>query len=305
MKKAKLILLLFLMPFSVWAWDDNGHRTAGAIAYYYLKDNNSAVLQKVLATLKLHPWYKQRWKASLKQLAPGDLDAALFMLASTYPDDAKKIHNFTDGDSTHKLWHYIDYPFVAPGSSAKPKQPKSPNAQEKLTELIGNLPSAINSPQKAVDLAWLFHLIEDIHQPLHTAQIFDNFNRGGDRGGLNTFIIIDKGTGKQLHSFWDGLVKGADTIYASKAKALLKMDKYKENNLPELAANLKFEDWILKESFPAAKQFAYLNGTVTGNEEHPTTVNDSYLKNAGPLGEKRVVLSGIRLAKLLVTIYHG
>ncbi|AYL94239.1 S1/P1 nuclease [Mucilaginibacter celer] len=306
MKRITVFIIVLLMPSGVWAWDGSGHMTAGAIAYYYLKVHNPAVLSKVLATLRLHPWYNQQhWKDTLALLKPDEQDAGLFMLASTYPDDAKKIPHFIDGDRTHKLWHYIDYPFVAPGSSAIPQQPKSPNAQEKLNELVRDLPAAGNSSAKAVNLAWLFHLIEDIHQPLHTAQLFDADNPGGDSGGLKTFIRIDTGSPRELHGVWDELVKGKVKTYPANASRLLAMDKYKESNLPELSANPKIADWILKESFLAAKQFAYLDGTVAGTQSHPTTVHVQYLKDASPLGEKRVVLSGIRLAKLLVTIYHG
>jgi S1/P1 Nuclease len=37
--------------------------------------------------------------------------------------------------------------------------------------------------QKAIALAWLFHLVGDIHQPLHTAQLFTVEYPKGDRGG--------------------------------------------------------------------------------------------------------------------------
>jgi S1/P1 Nuclease len=41
-----------------------------------------------------------------------------------------------------------------------------------------------NDPErKAIALAWLFHLVGDIHQPLHTTQLFIVDYPKGDRGG--------------------------------------------------------------------------------------------------------------------------
>jgi S1/P1 Nuclease len=40
-----------------------------------------------------------------------------------------------------------------------------------------------NPERKAIALAWLFHLVGDIHQPLHTAQLFTVEYPNGDRGG--------------------------------------------------------------------------------------------------------------------------
>ena len=36
--------------------------------------------------------------------------------------------------------------------------------------------------RRAIALAWLFHLVGDIHQPLHTAQLFTAEYSRGDRG---------------------------------------------------------------------------------------------------------------------------
>ena len=41
-----------------------------------------------------------------------------------------------------------------------------------------------NDPErKAIALAWLYHLVGDIHQPLHTAQLFTVDSPNGDTGG--------------------------------------------------------------------------------------------------------------------------
>jgi S1/P1 Nuclease len=58
-----------------------------------------------------------------------------------------------------------------------------------LTELAENesMVKNDNDPQrKAIALAWLFHLVGDIHQPLHTAQLFTADYPQDDRDGNET-----------------------------------------------------------------------------------------------------------------------
>ena len=40
--------------------------------------------------------------------------------------------------------------------------------------------------RKAIELAWLFHLVGDIHQPLHTGQIFTLDYPDGDRAAMKS-----------------------------------------------------------------------------------------------------------------------
>jgi hypothetical protein len=62
----------------------------GAIAYYYLKEHKPEIITKVVKTLEQHPWYNTEWKEKLDGLTGEDRDVTPFMLASTFPDDARK-----------------------------------------------------------------------------------------------------------------------------------------------------------------------------------------------------------------------
>lgn len=302
MKKFKFLLLVLLMPWYAFGWNSVGHSTAGAVAYYYLLKNNPAVLQKVLATLKLHYWYNTpHWKSVLAQLPANQQDVGLFMLASTYPDDAKGDPGNMDGDSIHRMWHFIDFPYVPAGSTVTGQPPKTPNAQQKIADLTASIPQEQDSPQRALELAWLFHIIEDIHQPLHCAMMFNGAFPNGDLGG-NFIKIKPVGTAKNLHAYWDDLVAGSLTTYATKAQALLKKPKYQLSKLPELS-DTNPNDWMSNESFPDAVSKAYQNDSINWSPTHLTTLTPAYKKAASALGERRVVLSGIRLAQLLVTLY--
>ncbi len=74
-----------------------------------------------------------------------------------------------------------------PGAS-KPKPPASVNI---LTALAENerIAKTNNDPgRRANALSWLFHLVGDIHQPLHSAQIFTTDYPNGDRGGNAIYV---------------------------------------------------------------------------------------------------------------------
>jgi hypothetical protein len=51
-----------------------------------------------------------------------------------------------------------------------------------MTETESVVKNENDGERKAIELAWLFHLVGDIHQPLHTAQLFIVEYPQGDRG---------------------------------------------------------------------------------------------------------------------------
>src|SRR6266436_8860325 len=88
----------------------------------------------------------------------------------------------------------------------------------KLTTAVKRKKASIvrkeNDPeQKAIALAWLFHLVGDIHQPLHTAQLFTVEYPKGDRGGNEIcFRVTQAGQPMDLHRFWDGVITSSTDL---------------------------------------------------------------------------------------------
>ncbi len=308
MKSIKSLLIILVIPFFSFAWNGIGHSTGGAIAYYYLKANDPQTLAKVLEALKSHPWYNKTtqgnsrgWADKLVGLTEEQKDVTVFMLASTFPDDARMSSGL--GGPIKAKWHYIDYPFVPVGQTVTGTPPESPNAEEKINELLTTIKSESDPQQKAIDICWLCHLIEDVHQPLHTAALFNTDHPHGDKGGNDTFIQFNGASSTKLHSYWDGLIKGTLTTVPANAAALLKKPAYKETNLPELTSDVSVHDWITKESFIMAKTNAYKNGTINGLQNSPTNVDATYSSASGIIAERRIVLAGIRLAKKLSSLF--
>ena len=64
--------------------------------------------------------------------------------------------------------------------------------------------------QRAVALCWVMHLAGDVHQPLHTAQLFSSRYPNGDGAGGRQFVIdpVSKRP-ETLHWFWDDSIHRA------------------------------------------------------------------------------------------------
>ena len=83
------------------------------------------------------------------------------------------------------------------------------HALEKLRDFDALIRGTASDAEKAVAIAWLEHLIGDIHQPLHTSAKTTDSNPKGDQGG-NLFLLTPKGTPtdkqENLHWFWDSMI---------------------------------------------------------------------------------------------------
>jgi hypothetical protein len=144
---------------------------SGAIAYADLQQTSPETLARVIALLKSHPQYQTKWVPRLAQLTltPEEQELYLFMLAARWPDDIR-------GDAAfhHGAWHYINLPYKPEGqpASVQPVAPPSDNILAAYQTNLDLLGSAAPASTKAVALCWLFHLIGDVHQPLHTITLF-------------------------------------------------------------------------------------------------------------------------------------
>jgi S1/P1 Nuclease len=91
----------------------------------------------------------------------------LFMQAARWPDDIR----MRDKQYHRALWHYINWPFKPDGQpgSVQIRDPEAVNILTAMAENESVVKTANDAERKAFALAWLFHLVGDIH-PLHAAQ---------------------------------------------------------------------------------------------------------------------------------------
>jgi hypothetical protein len=179
----------------------------------------------------------------------------LFMQAARWPDDIRT----KDKAQNRPPWHYINLPFKPEGqpSSVQIREPEPVNILTAMAENESVVRKENDGERKAVALAWLFHLVGDIHQPLHTAQLFTVDYPQGDRGGNEICLRVTQGgQPMDLHRFWDGVITSSQNLtrLRNEATALRNRQEFQRSQLTELA-NTGFESWA-KESFEIATKFA-------------------------------------------------
>ena len=237
---------------------------SAAIAYQALRQENPQSIEKVKAVLEKHPWYANQWQAQLRDVPVADHDMVLFMQAARWPDDIRR----TDKQYHRGPWHYINWPFKPEGQPAN-VQIREPELVNILTAMAENesVVKNENDPERrAIALAWLFHLVGDIHQPLHTAQIFTVEYPQGDRGGNEICVrVTQSGQPMDLHRFWDGVITSSSNLrrLRNEATGLRTRQEFQRSQLTELAST-DFESWA-KESYEIATKIAYRNGEVIGS----------------------------------------
>jgi S1/P1 Nuclease len=284
------------------AWHAAGHMMTAAVAWEQMTDT---ARKRASELLKLNPDYDS-W---VKGIPDADKDKTAFMRAASWPDDIKNklTHpaSIDDGEEPtdpnaaanlgysdklmHKYWHYIDLPFTT--DKTKLIDPKNPNAETQIKAFRDTIAAAGGSDDvKSYDVAWLIHMVGDVHQPLHATSRYSKLHPKGDVGGNLVMIKCTPKCDKNLHSFWDGLVDANRTTPAMIAAAA----KLKKATGPAVSKTDPHV-WIT-ESFAIAKNSVYR--PPIGTADKTFTITSAYKKAAMTIGRQRIALGGARLAKL-------
>jgi hypothetical protein len=315
------------------AWNDAGHMLVARIAWLRMTPEERA---KVSEVLKQHPHYESYLIAK----CPDDVsrDEWAFLKAATWsdyirppktlgPDEIAKHerHKFHRGP-----WHYINFPYRAGQAESTLPAEALPNETNILQQIdtsekvlrrvlkkdVGAVADISRDANRAVRVCWLFHLIGDLHQPMHAIALVDEklFPEGdhGDQGGNLLAIRADANAKPQrLHAYWDGIL-GYDSRFSSVcdfADLLSRDPTLAPDKLEELTSHKQSRDWAA-ESFAAAKAHAYLDGklplVVYADVEDKKIAADkvpavSSIDGAASrtLARRRIVLAGNRLAETL------
>jgi hypothetical protein len=321
-----MIMILYrayirVVPFAVvaaslMAWGPIGHMTVAYVAYRTLTPATKA---RVRDLLKLNPDFANWEKQMPAGISPADHDQAIFMIASTWPDDIKGEPQYSDdgpdpggnlpnGASSslntgysdllrHRYWHFVDVPFSLDGAPL-PAIP-TPNAETQIDKFRAVLASSQPDELKSYDLVWLLHLIGDIHQPLHATTRITQSDPHGDAGGNKVALKGDADS--NLHSYWDDL-PGSDCRFCSKKMLCVDRAAVLGQNLPvpvtKSAHETKTSVWI-DESFEAARAQVYKLPIGAGEGPYTIVPASEYEAKATALARRQVALAGIRLAEVL------
>jgi len=290
------------------AWDDFGHRLVGRIAWEHMTPTARA---RAIAILRAAP-FDSGLRGSVHGHLTSTQQMQLFVFAATWPDvvrdtawaNAQRMERYH-----HPYRHYVDT-FWRQNNDFDPPQAvdRRPDG-----DLLRDAPRmqrllAEGSPElKAIGLAWILHLVGDIHQPLHASGRISLRDPWGDDGG-NTYRLEianpqdppNRQFRRSLHGLWDGIM--TETLNAPRPVAPLSFLTNAANQVmhhhprEQFTAELgkrEFRDWA-NESVDIAKRVVF----------QPPLVRDqaapaAYKATAFQTAEPRIALAGYRLADLL------
>src|SRR5262249_37496309 len=175
-------------------------------AYQVLQQESPQTIDKIKAVLEKYPWYTNRWQARVQDVPVADHGLVLFMQAARWADDIRS------NEQQHRaLWHYINWPFK-PDKQPASVQTREPEPVNILTAMADNqriVAKETDAEGRAGALAWLFHLVDDIHQLLHTAQLFTVDYPKGDRGGNEICVQVTQ-AGQPMDLHWNAVARSLD-----------------------------------------------------------------------------------------------
>jgi hypothetical protein len=297
-----ILALLLTTQTSVLAWHDQGHMIVAQVAYLRLTPAAKAKVDSLFVT-------------------PPGKRPLIYLCAGYYtPETCEKTYDPVQiavwmddfrGDSINSIydnWHYVDYAFYDGVPDNGKVGPDAENAMARIYWAINTLREGKGTPKRDAEvMGFLFHLVGDVHQPLHAVARVTAAHPEGDAGG-NLFKIQVPGQARvgNLHTFWDaaggafgfdGPKRPLDQAGKQRILALAQdvMKEYPAESLPEWQ-DTDPHDWVM-ESNKLAREVVYKNITEGGEP------SKTYTDAAQKLSRKRLALAGYRLAGVLNALF--
>ena len=257
MKTILFILLTSVFSSHAFGWGNIGHRVVGKIA-------ESRLTPRTLAKV-----YELTGKETLADLA-------------NWPDWIKSDEKWTHAS----VWHYVSIP----DGMTYEDITKNPNgdivvAIQRFAKEVGD--KALPKQKRWEALAFLVHLVGDIHQPLHVGRAED---QGGNGHKLTWF-----GSNTNLHEIWDEkLIEMEKMSYGDYTAFIDKMDRSRES----VWAQAPISVWM--EESMALRPLVYDNIPALSPEGTlPRYWEYKYYYKVSRTMNQRMLMAGVRLAALL------
>ena len=261
--KLKYFIFSLVIPFFptafAFAWSATGHGIVGDIAYKHLSPLAQSRVAYYLKGRSVH-------------------------LACTWMDSVKSIRAYSYLTQRHYL--NLDKGVTYDTTSTNDVVFELKRVIEQLSNR-GNLSDSLIT-QYVLEV---FHLVGDIHQPLHGVTRVSAAHPDGDRGG-NLVLLNHNRLANNLHAYWD---KGGG-LFASQ-------DYKRANEVKKIARRLE-RQWV-------CYNITEFDPMLWANESHTLAVNTAYVlpadnnpdkqyqQTAKDISAQRVALAGCRLANLL------
>lgn len=293
---------------AVPAWDDVGHKITSYIAWQRMSPAARDRVHKILMA------------------APEDSDIATFYLAGSRAESLRKMDHFVlmaywadivrdrnfpvRSRNYHRSnWHYYDRFWKNVNGQIEyiPDPEDGGQALNKLNDFDALIRGSASDAEKAVAIAWMMHLIGDLHQPLHTSARVTDLEPKGDQGG-NLFQLTPQGTPRDqqenLHWFWDSIIvrnipnkdNECDAEFISERAEKL-MREYPFSKVESRLAPGKYADWA-SESLALAQKDVF-----SPDLKRFETPSQNYKKKALKVAEERLALAGYRMGTLFERVF--
>lgn len=247
----KIIILIFVLTsFKAFSWSKDGHEIVAQIAKSYLTKPVLDSVQKYLDTLS-------------------------FEQAATWMDDQRKNHDF----DYLKPWHYVNI-----AKDATYVKTEKPDLINQLELAINNLKNhkKLSATEINFNLKIVFHLVGDLHQPLHCGYL-------EDKGG-NTIDVLYLNRKGNLHHVWDKSIIESNKIdSASCALVIKRMNKRQLKKM----SKINVQAWVNESR--TILPFVY--------DFKDNQINSEYSLKGKKIVTMQLSGGGVRLASILNTAF--
>ncbi|MDY6945903.1 MAG: S1/P1 nuclease [Pseudomonadota bacterium] len=300
MKPLVVLLLTTLLPCcNVFAWSRAGHMVSADIAYQQLHAGERRIIDEIVALAEKHP-DRGAFEVAVGGSRGEARSRRIFLELARWPDDIR------GGVHDHPTWHYWSRPIVdsrSPPSQLPADVPQGSAMQAFALSLSVASDPRASAGERAVALSWIFHLVGDMHQPLHAvSQVSKRFPEG-DRGGSMQFVRDPHhGEPVTLHWYWDDAVtRDSDPEAVSRHASDLtrRMPRAYFKELHSFQSATEFSAWA-QESHQLATSQAY-GPELRASDSAATAPEPTrpYIDQCAKTAEQRLTLAGYRLAEVL------
>jgi len=270
------ILLAFLLPSPAFAWWEYGHETVARIAWLEVNPQTRAELRRLLA---------QSGRLDTPTCAARTIEQV-----SVWPDCIKTLR---DRFSYASSWHYQNVNVCqAFDQESACRDGNCVSAQiERNQRMLAD--KTLPARERLFALAFLVHLMGDLHQPMHAG---DHGDLGGNRVQASYGAIAGR---TNLHSIWDGyLADRSLSTPPGNAEGILS-EVAPADRIAMRAGTVT--DWA-RESWQASRDYAYGSIMTDPCGPAPTTrpvVTEEITRTLIPIVRRQAARGGERLARLL------
>ncbi|MCD8742264.1 S1/P1 nuclease [Mucilaginibacter roseus] len=258
MKMIIALVAVIYIPAQVMAWGQQGHRISGQIADSYLNPKARKAIKAILGNESI-------------------------AMASNWAD-------FIKSDSTYNYlynWHFVNFDkaLTQPEMEAYLKVDTIADAYTKINFLTIELKKKnLSANNKLLYLRMLIHIVEDIHQPMHTGHL-------SDKGG-NDIKVLWMNNPSNLHSVWDSqLIDFQQLSYTEYVAAINHTTAAQRTKWQQASVS----QWVFESNQIAQKLYA----DVKPDEKLGYRYNFKYIDTLN----QQLVKGGVRLAGLLNQIF--